>query len=1032
MKRIFTLLLLAISCGSIAQVRISQAYGGGGNASATYNQDFVELFNAGASTVSIGGWSVQYSSAAGTAWSVAAIPGGATIASGKYYLVALATGATGIALPAPDATVTTVNMSGTTGKVALVNVLTALSGAAACSNASVVDVLGFGAGSCFETAVFPTTGITTAQSILRKNNGCTDNNNNSTDFILGAVTPRNSSAAANVCTSPSIIASPGIINLTTTLGNASQSQSFNLSASNLTPSNGNLIIDLYPNLEMSFDNITFSAASSQPLAYTAGTISTTPIYIRIAPTAPQGLLSPSPLVIIREGGAISDTVTVNASVAKNFYSQPTGNLSALATWGDVANGTGTAPTDFTSAYQIFNVTNRATAVPAAHWEVSGTGSKIVIGDGINPTTLTTTSADSIKSTTVIDILNNGTLEMGSRVAPTFGNLATGSTVNYNFNGTAATDTVRVNAATYHNLILKDGLKFLKSGITTVNGNLVYDATVNSNGAPSPFSTISLKGDLSMINNAIMEDSTTGFGNRLTLSMAGATAQTINTGTSELRIFRLQRDTTVLSDVDITLSANSKVCLGNPSSGGLSLLQKVAGTPTTTKLILASNAQVAIVKNGFVFTDPTKAGIISATDGKIIINKSVTSTTYPGTLKFDNYSSLSELTINITTPAKDSVTITNNDVVTDDAALKITGTLNLTKGVLIVAPLQRLKIDNAIIGGSVASYIDGKMSKGIDGTTITSFVFPLGKAKQYSPVQISTTTGNFYTVQYTKHAYPNLTINPTTTTATPGYNVSTKEYWDIEQGDPGVGTPSIKFYYNSNSLADPTQTRIAHFNGIDWDDIGRDANGTDAVGNYILKNNISGFSPFTFGGAPGVLPIILQSFNGSLQNNISTLQWKTNCENAGDAFELQYSADGRNFTTIYKTDAMGNCNGNMYKFLHTNVTASLNYYRLLLKSMDGQYKTSNIVMLRNGKINFEFSVLPSFDKDQIGYAISSKDNGKASIAITNSQGQTIYKQNISYTQGYQINYLNMNTLTKGMYLMTIRTENNGTTTVKFVK
>src|SRR6266545_4300063 len=47
-------------------VVISQVYGGGGNAGAPYTHDFVELFNRGSATVSLAGWSVQYTSATGT------------------------------------------------------------------------------------------------------------------------------------------------------------------------------------------------------------------------------------------------------------------------------------------------------------------------------------------------------------------------------------------------------------------------------------------------------------------------------------------------------------------------------------------------------------------------------------------------------------------------------------------------------------------------------------------------------------------------------------------------------------------------------------------------------------------------------------------------------------------------------------------------------------------------------------------------------------------------------------------------------
>lgn len=205
MKKLYFLgLLFFTALASNAQVVISQVYGGGGNSGATYTHDFVELFNKGTASVDISGYSIQYASAAGTAWAVNAIPASTTIAPGKYFLIKLAGSTVGVALPTPDLDITTspINLSGTSGKVALVNSTTALAGASVTTG--YVDLVGFGAGSSFETAVFPTTGITTAMSIQRGNNGCTDTNNNSTDFALASVNPRNSSVATYSCTAPSI------------------------------------------------------------------------------------------------------------------------------------------------------------------------------------------------------------------------------------------------------------------------------------------------------------------------------------------------------------------------------------------------------------------------------------------------------------------------------------------------------------------------------------------------------------------------------------------------------------------------------------------------------------------------------------------------------------------------------------------------------------------------------------------------------------------------------------------------------------
>ena len=102
-----------------ADVVISQVYGGGGNSGATLKNDFVELFNRGAAAVDISSWSIQYASASGSSWQVTNLVG--TIQPGQYYLVQEAAGSGGtVNLPTPDA-VGTIPMSGTNGKVALVN-----------------------------------------------------------------------------------------------------------------------------------------------------------------------------------------------------------------------------------------------------------------------------------------------------------------------------------------------------------------------------------------------------------------------------------------------------------------------------------------------------------------------------------------------------------------------------------------------------------------------------------------------------------------------------------------------------------------------------------------------------------------------------------------------------------------------------------------------------------------------------------------------------------------------------------------------
>ena len=90
----------------VPPVVISQVYGGGGEAGAPFRNDFVELFNRGASPADLSTWSLQYASATGTTWDVTPLSG--ILQPGRYYLVQLASsGSVGAGLPAPNATGTT-------------------------------------------------------------------------------------------------------------------------------------------------------------------------------------------------------------------------------------------------------------------------------------------------------------------------------------------------------------------------------------------------------------------------------------------------------------------------------------------------------------------------------------------------------------------------------------------------------------------------------------------------------------------------------------------------------------------------------------------------------------------------------------------------------------------------------------------------------------------------------------------------------------------------------------------------------------
>ena len=171
-------------------VVVNEVYGGGGNSGATLTNDFIELANAAGGAAALDGWSVQYISAspgATTTWQVTPLTG--SVSGGGLYLIGEAAGMGGTtSLPTTQAT-GSINLSGTSGTVALVDNSTALTckTAADCAaDSDVVDLVGYGTAVVHEgSADAPgLSNTTSAQRITT-----TDTDQNGTDFTAAAPTP---------------------------------------------------------------------------------------------------------------------------------------------------------------------------------------------------------------------------------------------------------------------------------------------------------------------------------------------------------------------------------------------------------------------------------------------------------------------------------------------------------------------------------------------------------------------------------------------------------------------------------------------------------------------------------------------------------------------------------------------------------------------------------------------------------------------------------------------------------------------------
>jgi hypothetical protein len=174
----------------------------------------------------------------------------------------------------------------------------------------------------------------------------------------------------------------------------------------------------------------------------------------------------------------------NITPTVTFYPKATGDLATLSTWGVNADGTGTAPTNFTNPSQTF-IINRAGSIGSS-WTVSGSASKIIIN---STGSFTIPSGIYITGTAPINVQAGGYLTVNSLTMLPLGTVDNASTVEFGGGLTIPVPT----GGSYGNVVLSGTEPNNIAGNNIViNGNLTITGPAQNATANA---SIELKGNL---------------------------------------------------------------------------------------------------------------------------------------------------------------------------------------------------------------------------------------------------------------------------------------------------------------------------------------------------------------------------------------------------------------------------------------------------------------------------------------------------------------------------------------------------------
>lgn len=506
-------------------------------------------------------------------------------------------------------------------------------------------------------------------------------------------------------TSPTIIRTPTSLNgFSQTSSSPSSEQSYTVSGNNLT---GNVTITPPTGYEISTNSgVSFSATNPITLSVSGGDIVGEPVTIYVRQNS-STLGAVSGNISHTSTGANNPNVAVSGTRTGTYYSKSTGNLDDLTTWGLNTDGTGTAPANFTTDGVIFEIRNRATATIGANWTVSGTASKVVIGDGTNAVDFTIPSGFSLTGT--IDVSDNAELTIENTTAPTFGTFATNSTLEYN--NVAVTLST---STTYRNLKLSgSGTKTFPGGTITVAGNLTLDGCTYTGASSLPFSTLLLGGNLNYIGTVTPPADA----NSITLTTNGTVSgtQTITGAGNTVRWFRIQT-TTANTILLSSVGGSSNILLGNNSGGGITLVDGSILNMNGNDFTLFNNISTT---NAFLFNSTGSISTNTLTD--FIIERSGNGNL--GTLRFTSgTNTIGNLTLNHSGSTNNTVVIGNT--------LNIAGTLTLTAGVFDANNVTTLNSTSSLIynGGSMINYTIP--------TSLNNFTLPTGTTALSNDISLS--------------------------------------------------------------------------------------------------------------------------------------------------------------------------------------------------------------------------------------------------------------------------------------------------------
>ncbi len=200
---------------------------------------------------------------------------------------------------------------------------------------------------------------------------------------------------------------------------------------------------------------------------------------------------------------------------------------------------------------------------------------------------------------------------------------------------------------------------------------------------------------------------------------------------------------------------------------------------------------------------------------------------------------------------------------------------------------------------------------------------------------------------------------------------------------------------------------------------------DNTANTATRTGITTFSPFGVGQVGQILPVHFGNVKATQVSGGIKIDWSNMTELEVVKYNVERSADGRNFSSVGEVNARLNNGGKAdYNLIDNNPISGVNYYRIRSLENSGVSKYSIIVKvdLRGGATQLVLYPNPVSD-GQLSYQANNLVKGKYTIRIFNNVGQQVYSKALNHPGGSVTEAITLPSLKAGIYNLQLSSVDN---------